>query len=300
MMFNFAEQLKKLRRINNLRQQDLADQLGVAQTTIANYERGYRFPSPDLLIQIADYFAVSLDDLLGRDLLAHEIEKTELLQELDYSKSEDCLPEIIKKYVALLLAGKKKQALSILIKLYQDLGMEKLCLDVLSKGLEYVDYKWQQDEADLSEEHYIAELTKSFLSYLRFSSKRRIENNSRAVLLTVNGEMHDLALRIFEVFLEKRGWQTFYIGNYLPHKKIINMLSKKQADLVVISVAMAGNFNLLQNLIAVIKTEFKNPPKIIVGGYLFNTNPDLYPESGADFYAADIYQGIEWAEGIKD
>lgn len=299
-MLDFAQQLKKLRRVNNLRQQDLAKELGVAQTTIANYERGYRFPSPDLLIEIANYFAISLDDLLGRDLVEHEINKAKFIEQADFLASDESLPKIIKKYVALLLAGKKKQALNILIKLYQDLGMEKLCLDVLSKGLEYVDYKWQQDEADLSEEHYIAEVTKDFLAYLRFGIERDVENNSRAVLLTVNGEMHDLALRIFEVFLEKRGWQTFYIGNYLPHKEILNMLRKKEADLVVISVAMAGNFNLVQNLISVIKAELKNPPKVIVGGYLFNSNPDLYHESGADFYAAEIYQGIEWAEGVKN
>ncbi len=200
----------------------------------------------------------------------------------------------------MLLDGKKKQALNILITLNQELGLEKLCLDVLTKGLEYIDLKWQQDEADLSEEHYIAEVTKDFLAHLRFSVKREVEKNARAVLLTVNGEMHDLALRIFEVFLERKGWQTFFIGNYLPHKKIINLLRKKEADLVVLSVTMAGNFNLVQNLIATIQTQLQaKAPKIMVGGHLFNNNRNLYQESGADFYATDIYQGVELAEKIK-
>ena len=40
--------------------------LGLAQTTIANYEQGKRFPDEETLLKIADFFNVSMDYLFGR------------------------------------------------------------------------------------------------------------------------------------------------------------------------------------------------------------------------------------------
>ncbi len=40
----FASRLRELRTQRKLRQKDLAAKLGVAQTTVANYEQGSRFP----------------------------------------------------------------------------------------------------------------------------------------------------------------------------------------------------------------------------------------------------------------
>lgn len=63
---NFAVRLKTLRVEKKLRQSDLAAELGLARTTIANYEQATRFPDEQALHHFADYFDVSLDYLLGR------------------------------------------------------------------------------------------------------------------------------------------------------------------------------------------------------------------------------------------
>ncbi|MFW6238346.1 MAG: HD domain-containing phosphohydrolase [Halanaerobiales bacterium] len=65
-MTKFADRLRKLRKSKDLRQVDLAEKLGFARTTIANYEQNNRIPGPQTLCQLADFFDVSLDYLLGR------------------------------------------------------------------------------------------------------------------------------------------------------------------------------------------------------------------------------------------
>jgi transcriptional regulator with XRE-family HTH domain len=65
-MADFASRLRELRAQKKLRQKDLAAKLGVAQTTVANYEQGSRFPGETTLEKIADFFDVSMDYLLGR------------------------------------------------------------------------------------------------------------------------------------------------------------------------------------------------------------------------------------------
>ena len=62
----FSSRLKTLRKEHNLSQKNLAEILGYSRATIANYEQGVRKPSADILRNLANYFEVSLDYLLGR------------------------------------------------------------------------------------------------------------------------------------------------------------------------------------------------------------------------------------------
>ena len=64
----FGERLKELRIKNNLRQADLAVQISVQRATIGKYETNERKPDIDTLVLIANYFDVSTDFLLGRNI----------------------------------------------------------------------------------------------------------------------------------------------------------------------------------------------------------------------------------------
>ncbi|MFP7169739.1 helix-turn-helix transcriptional regulator [Terribacillus sp. 7520-G] len=60
------DRLSELRKKKNWSLQDTADRLGIAKSTYAGYESGYRRPSFEALIMLADLFDTSCDDLLGR------------------------------------------------------------------------------------------------------------------------------------------------------------------------------------------------------------------------------------------
>ena len=63
----FGERLRTLREASGFAsQQALADALGVAQSTVANWEGGRREPNYALTVKLADLFQVTLDYLLGR------------------------------------------------------------------------------------------------------------------------------------------------------------------------------------------------------------------------------------------
>lgn len=62
----FGDILKSLRKQKRLTQKELADILFVEQTTISSYEKGKIQPTAKIISQLADYFEVSSDYLLGR------------------------------------------------------------------------------------------------------------------------------------------------------------------------------------------------------------------------------------------
>ena len=56
-----GDRMKKLREEKGLMQQDVCNALDIEQSTLANYENNRRVPKTDILIEIANYYGVSLD-----------------------------------------------------------------------------------------------------------------------------------------------------------------------------------------------------------------------------------------------
>lgn len=64
-MSNFQERLHQLRRGTGLKQEDMAKELGIVFRSYRRYECGESEPTLSTLLQIAEYFHVSLDYLAG-------------------------------------------------------------------------------------------------------------------------------------------------------------------------------------------------------------------------------------------
>lgn len=63
----FSDRLKELRIKEDLSQEDLAEKLNIPRTTISHYENDpERLPRRDRLYEIADFFGVNVEYLLGR------------------------------------------------------------------------------------------------------------------------------------------------------------------------------------------------------------------------------------------
>ena len=58
--------LGEYRRKNKLTQEQVADILGIPKKTYQNYEREVRDADSDVLCALADYYGISLDELVGR------------------------------------------------------------------------------------------------------------------------------------------------------------------------------------------------------------------------------------------
>ncbi len=65
MSITIHEQIARLRKQKGLTQSALAADLGVSSQAVSKWENGLSCPDIQLLPQIADYFGVSTDDLLG-------------------------------------------------------------------------------------------------------------------------------------------------------------------------------------------------------------------------------------------
>lgn len=63
----FGKRLREVRKTRGLKQQELADILGISQKSYSHWENGKTEPSFESIVKLADLLDVSLDWLFGRD-----------------------------------------------------------------------------------------------------------------------------------------------------------------------------------------------------------------------------------------
>ena len=66
-MLNYGEALKYQREIRGLSQSELAQKTGIKQQTISWSETNKGLPNIDFCVQLADFYGITLDELVGRD-----------------------------------------------------------------------------------------------------------------------------------------------------------------------------------------------------------------------------------------
>ncbi len=65
---DFAKKLAELRKQRNMTQEDLGRVVGISTAAISKWENENAIPDIYMLIELADYFNISTDELLGRNL----------------------------------------------------------------------------------------------------------------------------------------------------------------------------------------------------------------------------------------
>ncbi|MGN0531209.1 MAG: helix-turn-helix domain-containing protein [Eubacterium sp.] len=62
----YFKRLRDLREDNDLKQSEIAEILGIAQTVYSRYERGFQTIPIEHLLKLADYYNTTTDYILGR------------------------------------------------------------------------------------------------------------------------------------------------------------------------------------------------------------------------------------------
>jgi methanogenic corrinoid protein MtbC1/DNA-binding XRE family transcriptional regulator len=286
---NFGRQLKKLRKAHGFRQKDLARVFRVAQSTIANYEQGIRFPDEEMLRRLADTFSVSIDYLLGRSVEGRSA-YTRDDRTLKAPGSPD--PRVV-KFVGMVLRSDLEGAEGIVAEsLKNKRGVSRVYMDLFQPALYEVGRMWETGEIDVSEEHYFSQVVQDQMARMTGKLKGG-RKGPLFVGFSAGGELHDIGIRMVSDVLALHGWKSLYLGNNIPTLSIIKTIGDHKADMVGISATMTYHVNPTAALIRAIRnTDSYRPVKIIVGGRVFNIEDDLWKKVGADHYAADIGQVI--------
>jgi MerR family transcriptional regulator, light-induced transcriptional regulator len=296
-MSDFSTRLKELRVRRGLRQKDLAVAIGLAQTTIANYEQKLRFPDEPTLVKIADFFSITLDYLMGRSSNAIPVE-----DEGEGAAHQSSLNDRELEYLTTLRnEGVEPARAGVRAALAQGVPVRELYLRVFAPALYEVGRLWERGELSVSEEHRVSEATLAImagLAPLPVDSDGQV-TRARAMVFAVDGESHLIGPRIVADFLTMAGMEVRFLGGGLSLGLILEALRAWTPDLVALSVTLADHRNSAEELVRAIRAERAlSRVKIMIGGQAFHGRPHEGIRTGADGFARDAEEAVTVARQL--
>ena len=117
-----GENIKRIRRERDLTQEEVAAHLGISFQSISKWERGDGYPDITMLPVLANYFKISVDELLGMS----EIEKNDKYDEINRIWTENNKNGLHSENVALMRQSLKTFPNNALLLVQLSTSLEKL------------------------------------------------------------------------------------------------------------------------------------------------------------------------------
>ena len=204
------------------------------------------------------------------------------------------------KFLELLLSGERHVASRLILDAVDSgVPVKDIYLHVFQRSQRELGRLWQLNHISVAQEHYCTAATQLIMAQLYPRIFRTEKNGRKIVATSIGGELHEIGVRIIADFFEMEGWDTYYLGANSPTAAIVQAIADRKADMLAVSATMTFHIRAVENLIATVRASAdSNKVKVLVGGYPFNLEPELWKRVGADAYAADASEAIAVASRL--
>jgi methanogenic corrinoid protein MtbC1 len=207
---------------------------------------------------------------------------------------------LARNYLDALLSGDKRRASRlILTNVSAGMSIKEVYLGVFEPVLREVGRLWHSNIITVADEHFVTAATQATMSQLYpyiFTGR----SLGRAMVATcVSGELHEIGMRMVADCFELAGWDTYYLGANVPSKDVISILRQKGAAVLGISATLTRHLGQVSDLVTKVRSEVGSSLIILVGGYPFNIEPELWRRVGADGMAFDAATAVEVVSAIE-
>ena len=205
--------------------------------------------------------------------------------------------DLASSYLSALIAGDRRTATQLVLdRVETGLGVHEAYLHVFQPVLREVGRLWQTGRISVAHEHFATAATQAVMSMLYpriFAAKR----TGRSLVATcVSGELHEIGVRMVADFFEMAGWDTYYLGANAPARSIVKAVEERNAQVLAVSATITAHVGAVADLIGEVRAGLKDRRlRVLVGGYPFNIEPELWRAVGADACASDAEQAVATA-----
>ena len=134
-------------------------------------------------------------------------------------------------------------AQAVLDRLVADLSLTTVLREVVLPYLAELGERWERGTASVAQEHFASNVIRGRLAGL--ARGWGSGHGPRAVLACPPGELHDLALMVFGIVLNRNGWRIDYLGTSTPVEELTRTVDARHPDLVVLAATLPENLESL-------------------------------------------------------
>jgi methanogenic corrinoid protein MtbC1 len=167
------------------------------------------------------------------------------------------------------LAGDFSQA-SQAISRADDVGVPMMSLfgDVLSPALVELGERWERGELSTAVEKGVSELSRELIANITVKHAHLDPKSPTVVAACVEGERHELGLRMICGLLRSQGYRVYFLGADVSPRFLVEAVQLHHPRIVLLSAKLEPTFPAVEAAIAALKSaeDLDQPFQIFVGG----------------------------------
>jgi methanogenic corrinoid protein MtbC1 len=150
------------------------------------------------------------------------------------------------------------------------LPLARLFGEVLQPALTELGRRWEHGELLVAQEKEVSELARDLIADLSLRHAHTPANGPALVAACVEGERHELGLRMVCGLFRAEGWAVHYLGADVAPRFLLEAVQLHRPKVILLSVKLAKNLPAVKEAIDVLSTELSSEhvPPIVVGGQL--------------------------------
>ena len=202
--------------------------------------------------------------------------------------------EVAARYLFMLLEGDRDGALAVIDRARADgFTIPQIYSEVFLPTLAEVGRLWQLDEVHVAEEHFATATTSLAIARLYPDLPRAAACGKTILTVAVEGDLHELGIRIVSDFFAMDGWRVVHLGSSVPGADLRRGAVDFGADLIAISASLVTHLGKVESLIAELRRDAETSAiPVIVGGQAFAAAPGYGIEIGADGEASGVDDAV--------
>ena len=214
-----------------------------------------------------------------------EAARTELAREGQPSAGEaSCAAgSIVETYLAKLREGDAPGAIATVMDAIDEGGLSvpEALEGILAKALHETGRRWHSNQMNVAQEHFATQVSGRLLERLVLMAPTSRANGHTVMLTMIEGDAHDLGLRIVAALFELDGWRTICLGANMPASDLPLAVKDFGVDLVLLGATLNTQREAVARSIGVLRGASPGL-KILAGGPAFAGCEDRATEIGAD------------------
>lgn len=193
-----------------------------------------------------------------------------------------------------LLEGERRGAAELVAQaVAAGLPLKELYLDVFQCSQRELGRLWQLNRITVAQEHFCTAATLAIMNQSYRTLLDSPRSGRRLVLCCVEGDLHEMGLRIVADLFELDGWDADYFGANTPTRDLVTTLERAPPDLVAVSATMTYHIDAVRELIRRLRQSSRLAGiPVLVGGRPFLLSDSLWRQVGADAWAVDADDAI--------
>jgi len=160
------------------------------------------------------------------------------------------------------------------------LPLATLFTEVLTPALREIGDRWEQGDVPVAREKEVSELSRELIAELTRRHAVPERQNGVVVAACVEGEKHELGLRMVVGLLRARGIRVSFLGADVATRFLLEAVAMRSPAVVLLSVKQTSARDALEEALAALR-DLDDPFEVIVGGELSAIEAAMIERYGA-------------------